>query len=50
MPTGDNEILGSEILRAVQAALEPYRSVIAPTGRRVAIIRFEPAAMAPPDW
>jgi methylenetetrahydrofolate dehydrogenase (NADP+) / methenyltetrahydrofolate cyclohydrolase len=50
MPTGDNEISGSEILRAVQAALESYRSVIAPTGKRVAIIRFEPAASAPPDW
>jgi methylenetetrahydrofolate dehydrogenase (NADP+)/methenyltetrahydrofolate cyclohydrolase len=49
-PPPGNEISGTDILRQVRAAYTPYRDLIAPQNKQVAIIRFEAAPDAPADW
>ncbi|SPF07230.1 tetrahydrofolate dehydrogenase/cyclohydrolase catalytic domain-containing protein [Streptomyces sp. MA5143a] len=43
-------VSGRDVLRQAKELYEPYRNDVAPTGRRVAIIRFQPAENDPPDW
>ncbi|WP_369248482.1 tetrahydrofolate dehydrogenase/cyclohydrolase catalytic domain-containing protein [Streptomyces sp. R41] len=43
-------VSGRDVLRQAKELYRPYRDAVEPTGQRVAIIRFEPAATDPPDW
>ncbi|WP_055539099.1 tetrahydrofolate dehydrogenase/cyclohydrolase catalytic domain-containing protein, partial [Streptomyces neyagawaensis] len=43
-------VSGRDVLRQAKELYEPYRNDVAPTGQRVAIIRFQPAENDPPDW
>ncbi|MER6353230.1 bifunctional 5,10-methylenetetrahydrofolate dehydrogenase/5,10-methenyltetrahydrofolate cyclohydrolase [Streptomyces sp. NPDC001634] len=43
-------VSGRDVLRQAKELYQRYRDAVEPTGRRVAIIRFEPAATDPPDW
>ncbi|GHH88303.1 bifunctional 5,10-methylenetetrahydrofolate dehydrogenase/5,10-methenyltetrahydrofolate cyclohydrolase [Streptomyces capitiformicae] len=43
-------VSGRDVLRQAKELYAPYRDVVAPTGQRVAIIRFQPAENDPPDW
>ncbi|AVH57143.1 MULTISPECIES: tetrahydrofolate dehydrogenase/cyclohydrolase catalytic domain-containing protein [Streptomyces] len=43
-------VSGRDVLRQARELYQPYRDAVEPTGQRVAIIRFEPAATDPPDW
>ncbi|MGD1223379.1 tetrahydrofolate dehydrogenase/cyclohydrolase catalytic domain-containing protein [Streptomyces krungchingensis] len=43
-------VSGRDVLRQAKELYQPYRDAVEPTGQRVAIIRFEPAATDPQDW
>ncbi|MGW0840132.1 tetrahydrofolate dehydrogenase/cyclohydrolase catalytic domain-containing protein [Streptomyces sp. NPDC002787] len=43
-------VSGRDVLRQAKDLYAPYRDAVAPTGQRVAIIRFQPAEDDPPDW
>ncbi|POX40886.1 methylenetetrahydrofolate dehydrogenase [Streptomyces sp. Ru73] len=43
-------VSGREVLGQARSLYQHYRDAVAPTGKRVAIIRFEPAATDPPEW
>ncbi|MCN9241326.1 bifunctional 5,10-methylenetetrahydrofolate dehydrogenase/5,10-methenyltetrahydrofolate cyclohydrolase [Streptomyces sp. RY43-2] len=43
-------VSGRDVLRQARNLYQHYRDTVEPTDRRVAIIRFEPAATDPPDW
>ncbi|MGI5470469.1 tetrahydrofolate dehydrogenase/cyclohydrolase catalytic domain-containing protein [Streptomyces sp. CA-132043] len=43
-------VSGREVLGQARALYQHYKDVVEPTGKRVAIIRFEPAATDPPEW
>lgn len=43
-------VSGRDVLRQAKELYAPYRDAVAPTGQRVAIIRFQPAENDPPEW
>ncbi|WP_327344022.1 tetrahydrofolate dehydrogenase/cyclohydrolase catalytic domain-containing protein [Streptomyces europaeiscabiei] len=43
-------VSGRDVLRQAKELYAPYRDAVAPTGQRVAIIRFRPAENDPAEW
>ncbi|MDX3588075.1 bifunctional 5,10-methylenetetrahydrofolate dehydrogenase/5,10-methenyltetrahydrofolate cyclohydrolase [Streptomyces europaeiscabiei] len=43
-------VSGRDVLRRAKELYAPYRDAVAPTGQRVAIIRFRPAENDPAEW
>ncbi|MGW4307700.1 tetrahydrofolate dehydrogenase/cyclohydrolase catalytic domain-containing protein [Streptomyces californicus] len=43
-------VSGRDVLRQARELYAHYRPVVQPTGMKVAVIRFTPAATDPPDW
>ncbi|MDX2531115.1 tetrahydrofolate dehydrogenase/cyclohydrolase catalytic domain-containing protein [Streptomyces europaeiscabiei] len=45
-----DHVSGRDVLRQAKELYAPYRDAVAPTGQRVAIIRFRPAENDPAEW